>query len=170
MKHKLFLAAGLIFFTVAFGTTGYMVIEGWDFLDSIYMTITTLTTVGYREIHDLSTAGMIFTLILIIFGVGTVLYALSTGAKVILEGELRELFGRKRLEKKIKGIRDHYIVCGFGRMGRIICRELRAEKAHFVVIEKNPSEVVGDESTLMIIGDATSDDVLKDAGIERAKG
>jgi voltage-gated potassium channel len=164
------LASGLILLSITFGTTGYMVIEGWNFLDSLFMTITTLTTVGYREVHELSTAGIIFTLILIIFGVGTVLYALSAGAKVILEGELRELFGRKRLEKKIKGIRDHYIVCGFGRMGKIICRELREEKASFVVIEKNPEELAGYESTLILIGDATNDDVLKEAGIERAKG
>jgi voltage-gated potassium channel len=170
VKHKLFGAAGLVLLSIIFGTAGYMVIEGWNFLDSLFMTITTLTTVGYREVHELSTAGIIFTLILIIFGVGTVLYALSAGAKVILEGELQELFGRKRLEKKIKGIKGHYIICGFGRMGRIICRELKEEKAPFVVIEKDPNVIAGDDSTLSIIGDATNDEVLKEAGIERAKG
>jgi voltage-gated potassium channel len=170
VKHRLLGAAGLVLLSITFGTTGYMVVEGWDFLDALYMTITTLTTVGYGEIHPLSTEGRIFTIILILVGVGTVLYALSAGAKVILEGELRELFGRKRLEKKIKGIRDHYIVCGYGRMGKIICRELREEKAAFIVIEKNPIETAGDESTLILTGDATNDEALKEAGIDRAKG
>jgi voltage-gated potassium channel len=170
LKTKLILAGGLILFTIAFGTTGYMAIEGWDFLDALYMTVTTLTTVGYREVHELSTYGIIFTLILILFGVGTVLYALSTGAKVILEGELHELFGRKRLEKKIKNEKNHYIVCGYGRMGKIICKKLREEDAPFVVIEKNPEMGRQGDSLLILTGDATSDDILIAAGIERARG
>ena len=120
MKKKILLTAGLINGTIAFGTIGYMIVERWNLLDSLYMTITTLTTVGYGEVHPLSTEGRIFTIILILFGVGAVLYALSAGAKVILEGELQELFGRKRLEKKIKDLKEHYIICGYGRMGRII--------------------------------------------------
>jgi voltage-gated potassium channel len=170
IRKKLILATSLIVIVITFGTLGYMIIEDWDLLDALYMTITTLTTVGYGEIHPLSTEGRLFTIILILVGVGTVLYALSAGAKVLLEGELQELFGRKRLEKKIKGIKDHYIICGFGRMGRIICRELREEKAPFVVIEKNPTDMTDDDSTLMLVGDATNDDILKEAGIERAKG
>ncbi len=170
MKKRIFLTAGLINGAIAFGTIGYMVIEGWNFLDSLYMTITTLTTVGYGEVHALSTQGRIFTIILILFGVGAVLYALSAGAKVILEGELQELFGRKRLEKRIKDLKGHYIICGYGRMGRIICKELKGEKVPFLVIEKNSDSIPGSGTLLIMTGDATSDEMLKEAGIDRAKG
>ncbi len=170
MRKRFFLALALIFLVMTIGITGYMIIEGWDFLDSLYMTIITLTTVGYREVHELSRSGMIFTIFLLLTGVGTFLYALSAGAKLILEGELQELFGRKRLEKKIKDLKGHYIVCGFGRMGKIICKELKAKRLQFVAIEKNDHMNDLPEDILLISGDATNDDVLKEAGIERAKG
>ena len=170
MRKKFLLALGLIFIVIAFGTAGYQFIEGWTFLDALYMTIITLTTVGYREVHELSSSGMIFTIVLLLFGVGTVLYALSAGAKIILEGELQELFGRKRLEKKIKELKDHYIVCGYGRMGKIICRELKAKHVPFVAIERNGDFQNMPDDLLGISGDATNDDILKEAGIERAKG
>lgn len=161
----------LITLIIAFGTLGYIIIEGWNFIDSIYMTIITLTTVGYREIHPLSTKGIIFTIVLMVSGVGTVFYALGTGAKLILEGELRDIFGRKRLEKRIKELKNHYIICGYGRMGKIICRELKEKNIKFVVIEKNAENIPHDREDMLIFeGDATRDDVLKEMGIERAKG
>lgn len=147
-----------------------MVIEGWGFLDSIYMTIITLTTVGYREIHDLSVEGIIFTIILIVGGVGTMLYALSIGAKLILEGELQEIFGRKRLKNQIKELNKHYIICGYGRMGRIIFRELEAKAIKCVVIEKNTDTLEDKNGILLVKGDATRDETLKQVGIERAIG
>jgi voltage-gated potassium channel len=170
LRKRFILALALIFLVITFGITGYMLIEGWNFLDALYMTIITLTTVGYREVHDLSRNGMIFTIFLLLVGVGTFLYALSAGAKLILEGELQELFGRKRLEKKIKDLKGHYIICGFGRMGKIICKELRAKRMLFVAIEKTNDASDLPEDMLLISGDATSDEVLKEAGIERAKG
>jgi voltage-gated potassium channel len=169
-RRKIFLVMGLIILIIAIGTAGYMVIEGWGLLDSVYMTVTTLTTVGYREIHNLSEKGMVFTIILIVGGVGTMLYALSTGARIILEGELREIFGRKKLEKKIGGMKDHYIICGYGRMGKIISKELEAEGVKFVVVEKAPESVEGKADVLILKGDATQDHVLKEAGIEKARG
>lgn len=169
LKRRLILALSLIGFVVSFGTIGYIVIEGWSFLDSLYMTVTTLTTVGYKEVKELSSVGRWFTIILIIGGVGTMLYALSTGAKFIIEGEIQELVGRRRLEKKIKELKDHYIICGYGRMGRIIARELKSERVKFIVIEKNPI-VHEKEEAFVIIGDATEDELLKEVGIERAKG
>ena len=169
LRKKLILVLGLIGFIVSFGTIGYMVIEGWSFLDSLFMTVTTLTTVGYREVRELSSSGRWFTIILIIGGVGTMLYALSTGAKFILEGEIQELIGRRRLEKKIKELKDHYIICGYGRMGKIIAKELKGERVKFVVIEKN-LVVHEKEEAFVIEGDATQDDILKEVGIERAKG
>ena len=170
LRKRLIFSVSLIILVVAFGTTGYMVIEQWNFLDSIYMTVITLTTVGFREIHDLSFSGKIFTIILIIGGVGTVLYALSTGAKLVIEGELVEIFGRKRLEKKIKELKDHYIICGYGRMGRIICRELKSKAIRFIAIERNPDILREEEDVLIFEGNATKDEVLKKVGIEKAKG
>ncbi|MHB8881888.1 MAG: potassium channel family protein [Thermodesulfovibrionales bacterium] len=170
LRKKMLLTGGLILLIISFGTLGYSLIEGWTLFDSLYMTIITLTTVGYREVHELSTNGQIFTILLIIGGVGTVFYALSTGAKIILEGELQEIFGRKRLEKKIKELNDHFIVCGYGRMGKIICRELREKNIPFVAIEKAP-ELLGEKADLLIYaGDATKDEVLKELGIEKARG
>lgn len=170
IKKRLILAVILIALVIAFGTTGYIVIEGWSFLDSLYMTVITLSTVGYREIGDLSSGGRLFTITLIISGVGTMLYTLSTGAKFILEGEIQQVFGRRRLEKKIKELKDHYIICGYGRMGRIICRELKGKNVRFVVIEKNPDTFKEEEEILVLEGDATKDEILKKVGIEKAKG
>ncbi len=170
VREKLFHVLALVALVIAFGTAGYMIIEGWNFLDSIYMTITTITTVGFREVHNLSSKGMIFTIFLIVGGVGTALYAFTAGARFILEGEIQKFLGRKKLEKKIKELSDHYIVCGYGRMGKIIARELLAERVTFVVIEKNFEVTDEDEEVLMIPGDATDDHTLTRAGIEKARG
>jgi len=169
LRRRLILSLALIVFIVSFGTIGYMVVEGWNFQDSLYMTVTTLTTVGYREVRELTSVGRWFTIILIIGGVGTMLYALSTGAKVLLEGEIQEALGRRRLEKKIRELRDHYIVCGYGRMGKIIVKELKSQRVKFVAIEKNAISQEKEEAFL-VIGDATQDELLKEVGIERAKG
>jgi voltage-gated potassium channel len=170
LKRKLIFSALLIVFIIAFGTLGYMAIEGWSFLDSLYMTIVTLTTVGYREVHDLSSNGKVFTIVLIIGGVGIIFYALSAGARVALEGELQEVLGRQRLEKKIRELKDHYIICGYGRMGRIVCSELKEKGISFVVIEKNPEVLNEKEDILVFEGDATRDETLKKVSIEKAKG
>jgi len=170
LRRKFMFAVGLVLLVASFGTAGYMTIERWDFIDSLYMTVITLASVGFKEIHDLSLIGRIFTIILIIGGVGSVAYALSAGAKIILEGELQEVYGRRRLEKKIKELSNHYIVCGYGRMGKIICRELNEKHIPFVVIEKLQDIDKGDDDLLICPGDATKDEVLKEVGIERAKG
>jgi voltage-gated potassium channel len=169
LRKRIILSVGLILFVISLGTIGYMLVERWGFLDALYMTIITITTVGFKEIHELSQKGQIFTIILIISGVGTVLYALSNGAKFVLEGELQEVFGRQRLEKRLKDLNDHYIVCGYGRMGRIIGRELKQEKLPYVVIEKNSMILDEKDDTLALQGDATKDELLKRAGIERAR-
>ena len=170
IRKKIIQIIGLVAFIIGFGTTGYMVLEGWNFWDSLYMTTTTLTTVGYREVHPLSFKGMLFTIILIVGGVGTVLYALTVGARVILETEFRKIFGRRRLEKTIRQLDRHYIICGYGRMGKIIVKELQQEGVKFVVIEKTLGLLDDKEIIPMIIGDATRDSILKEAGIERAQG
>lgn len=169
-RNKIMLSAALILLLISAGTVGYVFIEGWDFLDSLYMTITTLTTVGFGEVHPLSRIGRVFTIALIVGGVGTVFYALGTIAKFMLEGEFEEIFGRKRLEKRIKELREHFIVCGYGRMGKIICRELKEKNISFVVIEKKPEALIGGQDVLLVEGDATRDEILKEVQIGRARG
>ena len=168
----LWLSLVILTAVVAAGTAGYVAIEGWDWFDSLYMTVITLTTIGYGEVHQLDRAGRAFTIVLIFFGVGTAAFALRNAAKLMLEGELGAIFGRKKLDKKIRGLKDHYIVCGFGRMGRLITRELMLKPVPFVVIEKNASALQeGDwEKYLIIVGDADRDETLIRAGIERARG
>lgn len=156
---------------ITVGVLGYVVIEGWGVFDALYMTIITITTVGYHEVHDLSQPGRVFSIGLMLSGVGTMFYMFGVVAKVVLEGELREILGRKKLTKKIESLKNHYIVCGYGRMGSIICKELMQNKAPFVVVEGDPEIVASmDADTLALQGDATQDSVLKEAGIERAKG
>ncbi|HEY7535180.1 MAG TPA: potassium channel protein [Thermodesulfobacteriota bacterium] len=169
LRGKIIFSAVLIGCIFSLGTLGYMVIEGWNFLDSLYMTVITITTVGYKEVHDLSSYGVVFTIILLIGGVGIILYVLGSAARLILEGELQELIGRRRLEKKINELRDQYIICGYGRMGRIICKEFKDKGISYVVVEKNP--ILSNENDILIFqGDATSDETLKKVGVERAKG
>ena len=119
---------------ISLGTLGYMGIEGWDFLDSLYMTVITLATVGFREVHLLSDHGKIFTMLLIVVGVSVLGYIVGSLAQIMFEGQFQRIVGRKKVEKKIESLRDHYIVCGFGRMGALICREFAAKPLPFVVV------------------------------------
>ncbi len=119
---------------------------------------------------ELSATGQYFTIVLLIGGVGIILYVLATEARFIFEGELRDVFGRRRLERKIKELKDHYIVCGYGRMGRNVARELKAKGVGIVVIEMNHVMQFVKEDVLIVEGDATRDDILISAGIDRAKG
>jgi voltage-gated potassium channel len=167
IRRLLIIIAGIIFF----GTSGYSLIEGWNFFDSLYMTVTTLTTVGYQEVHELSRAGRVFTIVLILSGVGGMFYTLGIGAKIILEGEIRNILGRRKLNKAIEKLSGHYIVCGYGRMGKIIGREMKAHGASFVVIENSTETLASmDKDILALHGDSTQDSALKEAGIERASG
>lgn len=169
---QLVLAVMAVMSVIVVGTVGYIVIEGWPVFDAFYMTVTTVTTVGYQEIHPLSPAGRAFTVVLIISGVGTLFYVLGNIARLLLEGELRAIFGRYRTEGKMKTVKNHYIICGYGRMGKRICKELHAKPLPFVVIDKNPEVIAAlqREGGMAVEGDATQDDVLIRAGIERAKG
>lgn len=160
----------LIIAVLVFGTAGYMIIEDMKFIDAFYMTVITLATVGFKEVKDLDEPGKIFTIILILNGFGIFTYSLTTGAKIIIEGEIKEVFKKRRMRKKIDGLAQHYIVCGYGRMGSIIVKELKANNMPVVVIEKNKINLPEDEEFVYVEGDATHDDVLKSAGIEKAKG
>jgi voltage-gated potassium channel len=161
-----------LIFIVAIGVIGYRVIEGWSFLDSLYMTITTITTVGFAEVHPLSMAGKIFTIFLIIGGVGVALYVLTTIVQYILEGQFGITMGRRRIKARIARLKGHFILCGYGRVGQEIARTFNEERTPFVVIENNEERLAKAEEDgyLCLLADATSDEVLKEAGIERARG
>jgi voltage-gated potassium channel len=160
----------LIAVVITAGTAGYIFIEGWGILDSLYMTVITITTIGFREVHDMSDAGRFFTVILVFFSVGAVFYALNNAARLIIEGEIKDLFGRRKLQKTISKLNGHYILCGMGRMGRIIAGELAAKGEDFVVIEREGDPECPVPECLIIKGDATRDEVLLNAGIGRARG
>jgi len=154
------------------GIGGYMIIEGWNFFDSLYMVVITLATVGFAETHPLSFHGRIFTIILIVVWAGIGFYALSSIIQPIIEGEIRKVMGRKKLEKEIKNLKGHYIICGFGRMGSYISQELRNASVPYLIIEKdeNLRPKLERESHLYLYGDASEDEVLLEAGVKKARG
>ena len=156
---------------VAVGTTGYMAIEGWSFLDAVYMTVTTVTTVGFREVRPLSTEGRLFTLFLLLFGVGVAFYILTAMVAAIIEGDLRHLFGERRIRLAIEHLRDHYIICGFGRVGEEIAREMQDRQVPFVVVDIEPAslEPARGAGMLVLAGDASEEKTLSDAHIDTCK-
>lgn len=157
---------------VSVGTSGFMVIESWRFLDALYMTVITLGTVGFKEVHDLSDYGKIFTMLLIVVGVSVLGYIVGSLAQIMFEGQIQRIMGRKRVEKMIDALKDHYIICGFGRIGSLICKEFKANNLQFVIVEKSIEtiEKLDEEGYLHMRGDATLDETLLKAGIKRAKG
>lgn len=164
---------GLVFLLVVLvgGTLGYSLIEGWEPLEALYMTVITITTVGYGEVRPLSHGGVAFTMILILISVGMVAFIVVGLARIMVEGEIRKIFGRRKLEKKIGSLKNHYIICGYGRIGSYICKEL-AEKPHpFVVVEKNPeiTQKIEEENYFYVNGDATNDETLRKAAIDTAE-
>jgi voltage-gated potassium channel len=164
--------AALLVAILCFGTVGYMTIEKWRFLDALYMTVITITTVGFGEIHPVSDTGQVFTIILIFLGIGIVAYSLGLVAQAMVLFQMREILGRRKLGMIKKSMKDHYIVCGYGRIGKTICQELIAHGIPVLVIDasqemKSPFEELG---IPYILDDATSEDVLMEAHIDRAKG
>src|ERR671912_2847536 len=164
-----FLALGII--TVV-GVLGYMVFEGWSFTDAVYMTVITLTTVGYREVRPLDTTGQLWTMALLITGVGTLFYAAVSSVELVVEGTIWGYFGRRRMEAAIRKLNGHYILCGYGRVGRQVAAEFALEDVPFVVIEQEPETVEKcvEKGYLILLGEASDDDVLKEAGLRRARG
>ena len=169
-KLKITLIILLTIFII--GTVGFHFIEGWSLMDSFYACIITLSTVGYGDFAPETTAGKLFAVFIIIFGVGMMFYSLVLMAETFIEARLRNLLGRGKLEKTIEKMNNHYIICGGGRIGFLICRELMAGKMPCVVIDNNPEVIqrAQDEGFLCFKGDATQDKILIEAGIKRAKG
>lgn len=172
MARKVLTGVMLLLIVLAFGTSGYMLIEGSSFQDSLYMTVITITTVGYGEMVHLSPAGRFFTMVLILVGAGLVIYIFGKVTEAVVEGGLRSILGKINIKKKVAKLKNHYIVCGFGRIGKVICKILHENNRPFVVIESNTEEVplINEMGYLVLDGEASDDDVLLKAGIKSAKG
>jgi len=169
-RNVIWVGAALLVLTVV-GTTGIHVVEGWTWFDSFYMVVTTFTTIGYGEIHPLSHAGRLFNVGLII--VGVVLFALLFGTltQLLLEFELLQFFGKRKMERQISKLSGHYIICGAGRVGRSTARELAAQSVPFVIVDEHSTK--GDmleKDWLFMAGDATHEKTLQQAGIQQAAG
>lgn len=165
---SLVIFAGLL----ATGTIGYMALEGLHFIEALYLTVTTVSTVGYGDIVAKTDAGRLFTVALILGGVGTAFFVFTQVFQVILEGQLRDLFGRRSMQKKIDELKNHVIVCGAGRVGLVVIERLVQEGQPFVVVDNNPDicQLTGEKGCLHLQGDATLDEVLLKAGVKRARG
>ncbi len=153
------------------GTAAYHFLLGWRWLDGFYMVVTTLTTIGYQEVHPLSDAGRVLNLVIIFFGVALVFLAIGALTQALLEFELRSFFGRRRMERDIERLSDHYIICGAGRVGRSAARELARRPVPFLMIEQSEAKATRFGSEwLTMVGDATQEQTLREAHIERARG
>lgn len=172
MRDRILTVAGAFVVAIIAGTVGYHIVEGWGFMDSLYMTVITLATVGYGETHPLTPGGRIFTIFLILGGVATVTYAFGTLTAVLVEGELSRVLERRRMEKEIAKLEGHYIICGAGHAGMVILEELRKTRRPAVMVEKDKevADKLSREGVFVIDGDATEDETLRRAGVEKAAG
>jgi voltage-gated potassium channel len=155
-----------------FGTIGYRIIEGWPWFDCFYMTIITLATIGYTEPQGITAHGRYFTAVLIVMGVWTVAYSISVLTHMAVQGELVGTWERRRVQDRIRKLKDHFIICGIGRVGQRVAQGLAAEGVDFVIVEvdRHKVETVAERDWLVVYGDATQEDVLERAGIGRARG
>jgi voltage-gated potassium channel len=175
VRNELLSIAGALLTALVAGTAGYHVVEGWSYSDGLYMTVITLSTVGYGEVHPLSSGGRIFTVFLILGGIGIVTYAFSTITRIVVDGELSDAFQRRRMQKEIDKLSGHYIVCGVGHAGGVICSELWKTGRSFVVVDKNKESLEKllekhGKGLLYVAGDATADETLQAAGVARSAG
>lgn len=173
-RSRLILSILAVLAVLLVGAAGYMVIEkdqGIRFVDALYMTVITVSTVGYDEVWELSSAGKLWTVGVIGVGIATVTYAFTSLVTLVISGELRSLRERKRMDRAIEGLRNHVILCGFGRMGALVAQELHARKVSVVAIDRdhNLQEQLRDLRVPFLIGDATEEEVLLEAGLLRAR-
>lgn len=171
-RTRFILIAGTLVLTLAIGTAGFVIIDHYPWFDALYMTLITISTVGYGETHPLSRGGRVFNSFLIIFGVTIMLLAVGAMTQAIIELELNQYFGKRRTKKMIDLLHDHYIVCGFGRVGRGAAAELKRAGMLFLVVDSNEERVewAMKMGMLAVLADATDDETLREAGVMRAKG
>jgi len=171
IRRTLFVA-GIILITVCIGTIGFSLIEGWGLFDAFYMTLTTITTVGYQEVRPLSRSGRVFNSFVIFFGVSAMFFAVGAMTQTIIELEFPDRYGRRKRNRMISQLQDHFVVCGFGRVGRNASYELQRANAPFLVIDRSEARVAraSEARMLAIVADATNDDDLRKAGVLRARG
>ncbi len=168
---RFLIAVAGVIAVIAVGMVGYIVIEGFSPLDALYMSVITISTVGYGEVHHLDTAGRIFTMVLIVVGVGTFLYLLTSIGEIVLEGQLREHLGATAMHRRIHNLKDHVIICGFGRFGRVVAEELLANSVPIVVIEPDDAKeaALNRLGAPYLIASALDDEILEEAGIRTAR-
>ena len=162
----------MLFVVAIAGTIGYRLIESWSFLDALYMVVITLFTVGFQEVHPLSPLGRLFTIVIIVAGVGVAVYAGTQIVEIIIEGEILGYGRRRKMDKKIKSMKNHYIICGYGRTGHQVGAEFDTARVAYVVVDQKQEieEELGPRDIPYIVGDITSDDNLIEAGIKSARG
>jgi len=169
-RHLAAIVIALIVVTLI-GMAGFHYLEGWSWFDGFYMVVTSFTTIGYQEVHPLSHAGRVFNVVLILAGVSLVFLGIGSLTQALLEFSLRSFFGRRRMERDIDRLKDHYIICGAGRVGRSAARELARKPAPFVILEQNEAKAARFANDwLMLVGDATQEQTLRQVHIERARG
>ncbi len=168
----LVLGAGFLLGVFVYGLFIFMVVEGWNLLDSFYQVVMTLSTVGYMELHPLSDRARLMVSFLILMGVGSFAYLVGAFTQVVVEGRLHDLWGKRKVQKIIDSLENHYIICGYGRIGAVIAAELRREELPVVILEKDPELLfeLERDNHLFLAGDATTDEILLAAGVQRAKG
>jgi voltage-gated potassium channel len=172
IRHRVLVHTGFIVVLILAGTIGYVLLEGWSIIDALWMTITTLATVGYGEVHPLDNRGRIYTMILILFGVGTLLYILADLAEIVIHTDPMQYFGKRKMRERIEKLAGHQVVCGFGRTGQEVARALHLNGTPFVIVEQDVTRVRSAESLgyLVLQGDALLDDTLDLAQVRRATG
>ncbi|MEX2115314.1 MAG: potassium channel protein [Bacteroidota bacterium] len=170
--RKLLQISSVVVLILCSGVLGYHIIEGWTFFDALYMTVITLATVGYGEVHSLSQAGRIFTVFLIFGGMGILLYSVTEMTAFFVEGEMTGYLRRRKMKQRITRLSDHFILCGWGLKGEHVYDELTRTRRHCVVVEIDPAKIerLRDRNAYVVEGDSTKDEVLMAAGIARASG
>jgi voltage-gated potassium channel len=172
LPRTLLIAATLLVSVVLLGTAGYVMLEGWSWFDAFYTTVTTITTVGGGEPGPMNVAGKWWTIAVVAFGFGVLTYTVLALVAYVIEGHLGEQFGARRMRRRVAKMQDHFILCGFGRVGREIARDFTAEKIPFVVVDINPDslERAAAQGFAVMKGNAADVGTLQAAGIDRARG
>ena len=169
--RRLLVPVAVVAALLVLGTVGFQLVVGWGWFDALYMTAITITTVGFLEVHPMGAGGRVFTMVLALGGVFTAFYAAAEFIRAVVTGEIRTVLGRQRMESRLEKLSGHFVVCGFGRMGRLVAEEFSSAGLPFVVVDRDAKVLEGFAIPhgIPLVGDATADEVLRRAGVERAR-